>query len=215
MLGQYVISDSIYSGWTSSCYSTCNGQTIMGGYGCFGSGWGTYKYYDITTTHYQVSIEFDAYWIDSWDGEYLYFYVDWDIKWSQSKPGTMAQYCGVSTYDYVSTVTVGPISHTSSTLVLYFWSSLDQGSTDESWGFTNLKITVWPYCATGCSACYGNLISQCTSCSSGYYLSGSTCVTDCGAYYWNNPTGRVCSRNFYLNFHSIYTFFFSLSFFLL
>ena len=212
------ISDSSLTGWSNSCTYYCNGYYIIGGYECFGAGASTQKTYAITQAHYQVSVWFVAYWIDSWDSEeLLQLYVDGTQRFSQAKPGSMGYLCGIhaSYYeDYYAGVSTSAFSHTSSSITLRFTSTLDQGSTDESFGFRDILITIWP-CDTACSACYGNLISQCTSCNSGYYLSGNTCVTDCGAYYWNNPTGRVCSRNFYLNFHSIYTFFFSLSFFLL
>ena len=172
----------------------------MGGFNCYGQyGW-AYKTYTITKAHYQVNIQFDGYWIDSWDGgESLILQVDGVIRYSQPKPGTNGQKCGdePTWQDYVATVSTGVFAHTAGTLSLYFYNTLNQPGNDESFGFKNIMITVWPNCATGCSACYGNLISECTACSNGWYLSGNTCVTDCGLGYWNNPSGNICSRNFY------------------
>ena len=114
-------------------------------------------------------------------------------------------YCGNATWsDYWDVRTKTGIAHTAPTLTLLFTSTLDQSPDDESFGFKNVLITVWPVCATGCSKCYGNLISECTECSSGYYLKGNTCVTDCGIGYWNNPSGRVCSGNYFSFIHFIY-----------
>ena len=205
MLGQHYIYDvwsqpiSSTSGWSNTCTYNCGSQTIIGGYGCFGAGAETYKTYTISLAHTSVTIQFDIYFIDSWDGEVLSLLVDGTTRYSQSYAlsygWTYTQYCGVGDtwYDYVTTVTTTTFAHTSSSLKLHFKSTLDQGSTDESWGFKNVKITVWPVCATGCSKCYGNSVSECSSCSNGWYLSGSTCVTDCGPGYWNNPSGNVCS----------------------
>ena len=193
------------SGWSNLCTSSCDGNDIIGGYGCYGSGASTSKTFTITKTHYQVSVSFEAYWIDSWDSENLLLWVDGTLRFAESKPGTMGQLCGVNVnwLDYYATRSTGAFSHTSSSITLKFNSTLDQGSTDESWGFRNIKITVWPVCYTGCSACTGNSATECTACSNGYYLKGTTCVTECGAYLWENSTGNVCSRNFFsiFNFH--------------
>ena len=207
LLGQYYIRDvwgqppSSTAGWSNACTSYCFGQTLIGGYGCFGEGASTTKTYNIDLVHTAVSIEWDAYFVDSWDGESYILKVDGVTQFSQSySTGSLSSVdsCGGDWADYRVTKSIGPITHTASTLQLYFTSTLNQESNDETFGFKNIKITVWPVCATGCATCYGNSISQCNSCSDGWYLSGSTCVTDCGPGYWNDPTGNVCTGKFSL-----------------
>lgn len=78
LLGQYEIYDvygeppSSTSGWSTSVgasYTTiCNGQTIIGGYNKFGVGsWAT-KAYSGLLNHNTVSVQWDAYFLDSWGG---------------------------------------------------------------------------------------------------------------------------------------------------
>ena len=189
------------TGWPSPCITTCGGQTIIGGFKCYGAGASISKTYTITKAHYQVSVQWDGYWIDSWDGgENFILIADSITRYSQPKPGTNGQRCGDNPdwHDYVGPASTGAFLHTAGTITLTFTSGLNQGAADESFGFKNIVITVWPNCATGCSACYGNLITECTACSTGWYLSGNTCVTDCGLGYWNDGSTNVCSRNFYL-----------------
>lgn len=148
-----------------------------------------------------MEIQFDAYFIDSWDGESYFLEVDNVVRYTKVYTNgqiSTIQYCGGSWGDWFTTVTIGAFSHSATSLQLNFYSTLNQSSSDESWGFKNVKITVWPYCNSACATCFGNLISECYSCNNGWYLKGSTCVTDCGANYWNNPTGKVCSSNFAL-----------------
>lgn len=177
------------------CTTTCGGQAIIGGYKCYGAGSETQKQYTINVGHNAVSIEFEGYWIDSWDGERLILEVNGITRYDEPKAGSSGQVCGdePSWHDYVAAVSTGKFSHTSSTLILRFTSTLDQGASDESWGFRNIKITVWPNCVSACATCFGTTINECYTCNNGWYLSGSTCVTDCGAGYWNNPSGRVCT----------------------
>lgn len=217
-LGQHIITDvsgepPSTSGWSDLCTTTCDGQTIIGGYGCYDPGLWTQKTYDIPIAHSAVSIQFDAYWIDAWDGESLRLYVDGALRYSQSKSGLTGPLCGVAGYyDYKTTVYISPVPHNSSSLTLKFTSTLDEASTNESWGFKNIKITVWPVCDPACATCFGNLISECYSCNNGWYLSGSTCVTDCGANYWNDPSINNCSGKFSLNSYALMVIIFMYSF---
>ena len=200
-LGQYSFTDvweqSVSTaGWSNLCTSTCTGNNIIiGGPNCYGSGSSSQKVYTIAKTHYQVRIEFQAWWTDNWpSGQNLILNVDGTNRYSKGKPGYMANYCGSSFeipyQDYFANVILDPFSHTSGSLTLHFTSTLSTPSSEASWGFKNIKITVWPNCATGCSACYGNLISECTSCSAGWYLSGNTCIQ---CWQGSGPTLYSCA----------------------
>ena len=208
ILGQHTINDATghspsTSGWSYACTSSCNGQVIIGGYGCYGTGAATEKTYTGLPVHNRLNIEWDAYIIDSWDGENYILAVNNVVKYSQSfyYGSFYYNYCGNSYADTMIPLSVGPIIVPAATSVqLKFYSTLDEYSTSESFGFKNIKITMWLVCHSACATCFGELISECYSCTNGYYLKGNTCVTECGSNYWNNPTGNICSRNTFFNF---------------
>ena len=204
LLGQYIINDVTgfspsTSGWSHTCTSYCNGQTIIGGYGCFGAGAVAEKTYTGLPVHNRLNIEWDAYIIDSWNSENLYLAVNNDVKYTQNfNYGSFSTYyCGSSSYtDTILRLSAGPITVPAATsLQIKFSTNFDQDSTNEAFGFKNIKITLWLVCHAACVTCFGDLISQCYSCTNGYYLKDNTCVTECGSNYWNNPTGNICSRN--------------------
>lgn len=214
-IGQYIIKDvwgqppDSTAGWsasTSSYVSSCNNQTIIGGYNNFGpGGWARKTYYDLPG-HNTVSITWDAYFLDSWDGvsgdtgnyDIYILEVDNTIRYAdvyEKNLNSSTDYCGNDEWpDLIKTVTTGTFNHNSTSITLYFRATLNQGhGEDESFGFKNVKITVNVICTPACATCFGNDITECYSCNNGWYLNGSTCVTDCGAGYWNNPSGRVCT----------------------
>ena len=206
------------SGWTSSVGSnyvnTCGSETIIGGYGKFEVGSWAEKTYSGLPGHNTISIQWDAYFLDSWDGTNIVsdpsqdsyeLLVDgtsqYNLLYSASQYST-SDICGDNlSEDWITTVNIGPFSHNSSVITLRFITGLDESSTDESFGFKNIKITVDVICAPACATCFGNDISQCNSCKNGWYLSGTTCVADCGAHFWNDPTGNICSGNNFIFFN--------------
>ena len=152
-----------------------------------------------------MTIRWDAYFIDSWDSERYRLYVDNVLEFNEawSHGSASYDYCGGSWDDRIVAKTIGSIAHTANTLTLKFTSTLDDSSDDESFGFKNILISVWPVCHAACENCFGNTISECWSCKDGWYLKGSTCVLDCGNGYWNNPTGNVCKGKFVLILHTL------------
>ena len=204
VLGQFYIYDvwneppTTTPGWSNPCSSVCGGQTIMGGNGCFTTGGSITKIYAITIAHTAVEIQFDAYYIDDWEGESLILLVDGNTGLSQTKGSSVIDECGGSAPDYIDTFTTGNIPHNTAGLTLEFTTSTNQGDADEFWGFKNIKITVWPACDPSCATCFGNSNSECYSCNDGWFLLGNACVTDCGGNYWNNGIAHECSRNYYL-----------------
>jgi hypothetical protein len=68
-------------GWTvnspfqATIITACAGQRLLGGYKVFGKGSSIVKYITLPP-HYEVSIKFKLYKIDSWDNEKFLLYVD-------------------------------------------------------------------------------------------------------------------------------------------
>lgn len=191
------------TGWTASTTSfvgTCGFSSIIGGYNIFGEGAWAKKTYEGLPGHNSVTVEWDAYFIDGWgdtgnDDKYL-LDVDEINRYSMSYKKnyySLMNHCGSSDSDYFTEVSTSSFNHNSSTITLYFHSTLNQTADSASFGFRNIKITVDVICTPACATCYGNDISECYTCNTGWYLLNSTCMTDCGAGLWNNPSGNVCS----------------------
>ena len=203
------------TGWSTSlgyvCTSYCYYNYIVGGYGCFGKNAWAKKTYTGLPGHNKVEIKWTAYFVDSWDGStgdgggnYDSYILKVDEtqryqKFYEKGSIYVYNYCGASSYaDYWTSATTGNFTHNSTNITLYFTSTLNQDSYDESFGFRDIVIRVDVICTPACATCYGNSISECYSCKNGWYLNGTTCVTDCGNYYWNNPSGNVCTGNLFL-----------------
>lgn len=225
LLGQQYIYDiwgeppSSTDGWTtrngttsSSYTSTCYGQTIIGGYNVFGTGGWAWKEYSGLKGHSTVSIQFDMYFIDSWDGSSQNDSISLDVDgvnraYTHYSYGSMSStnYCGGSSYsDYITQITIGPFPHNSTTIKLSFTTGLNQDPTDESFGFKNVKITVHVICTPACATCFGNDITECNSCNSGWFLYGTTCMNPCPTSFYGDSGSRKClrklfSRNYIVN----------------
>ena len=209
ILGQYVIKDvwgepPNVSDWTTSLGDNgytyvCNGQTIIGGYDKFGAGAWAKKTYSGLSAHNKISLEFDAYFIDTWDGGDEKFLVDVDddnvYHQSHSLSNSTGDLCGLVVKDLTKTVVIESISHNSTSITLHFHSGLNQPAYDESFGFKNIQITVH-LCALACTACFGNSASECYSCADGWYLSGTTCLNSCPTGYWGNNVTKTCQQCF-------------------
>ena len=52
-----------------------------------------------------------------------------------------------------------------------------------------MLLSICSACDLGCDTCNG---SECYTCSNGYYLYNSTCLTVCPSYYFGNYTERLC-----------------------
>lgn len=177
--------------------TTCNGSQILGGYGLIGKKGFLSKTFTGLKNHSSVSISFDAYYIDSWDGltkpDGIYLDVDGkNIFYRKYSMGTLSniKICGAPNWpDHIQTESVGPFPHNSSSITLKFRSTLDQVATDESFGLKNLKIIVHLFCAQGCATCFGEEINECASCNKGWFLSETTCVQECpNSTFGNNQT---------------------------
>jgi hypothetical protein len=134
------------SGWSlSSTYSCGSWSTLLGGYGIIAGG-----EIDITVDTYAIShtetwVELAYAKLDSWDGELAYVEVDGTTVWSDNLyyyDGS--EVCGWNrgwsgSYDDlhdISEIT----GHTAGSLTLVAGSTLDQSSTDESFGIDDVMI---------------------------------------------------------------------------
>lgn len=198
------------SGWTtsvgSSYTSTCNGQTIIGGHLVFGKNDYATKTFSGLPGHNTVTIQWDAYLIDSWDaGDGYIVKVDETGIYSRiylMGSNSSTNYCGVSGWsDYIYTQSK-TISHNSTTLKLDFIVEVDELADNEAFGFKNVKITVDVICTPACATCFGNDITECYSCNSGWFLNGNTCMNPCPASMWGDSVSRLCKRkfNYYFKF---------------
>jgi len=177
----------------------------------FGTGAYAYKTYSGLPGHNSLTVQWDAYYLDSWDGnngngvseppwyDSYILYVDSTLQyWNIYVMGTISNtnICGNPLFpDWITTVTL-ILPHNSSTIQLNFTTGLNQDCTDEEFGFKNIQITVDVICTPECATCFGNANTQCYSCNNGWYLSGNTCVTTCPTGQWGNPSGNVCQSNF-------------------
>jgi hypothetical protein len=187
----------------------------------FGVGTYAYKTYSGLPGHNSLTVQWDAYYLDTWDGalngyawdgftysiynstppwfdSYL-LYVDSTLQyWNIYVMGTISNtnICGNPLFpDWITTVTL-ILPHNSSTIQLNFTTGLNQDCTDEEFGFKNIQITVDVICTPACATCFGNANTQCYSCNNGWYLSGNTCGTTCPQGYY--PSETYCYSIFLL-----------------
>ena len=190
------------TGWTSSIGSsnldsTC-GEVMLGGLGKFGSGDWAEKTYSSLYPHYAARITFRLYFVESWDSEWYYLTVDgtqrYSEKWSlNDSPRDM---CGSSTHReavFFRTTTLFP--HFSTTMTIYQTSTLNEGPSNEAFGFKSIQIFLL-YCHSSCNTCIGPNENQCTSCAGTTYLNplSNTCGSTCPDTYYADSTTHKCIR---------------------
>ena len=136
------------SGWSlSSRYSCGSWSYLLGGYGIISGG-----EIDITVDAYSIShteawVELEYAKLDSWDGEEAYVEVDGSSVWSDNLyyyEGS--EVCGWNrgwsgSYDDLHTISEF-VSHSSDSLELIAGSTLNQSSTDESFGIDDVVIWI-------------------------------------------------------------------------
>ena len=190
------------TGWTSSIGSsnldsTC-GEVMLGGLGKFGSGDWAEKTYSSLYPHYAARITFRLYFVESWDSEWYYLSVDgtqiYSERWNlDNSPQNM---CGSSTHReavFFRTTTLFP--HFSTTMTIYQTSTLNEGPSNEAFGFKSIQIFLL-YCHSSCNTCVGPNADQCTSCAGTTYLNplSNTCGSTCPDTYYADSTTHKCIR---------------------
>ena len=191
---------------------------MLGGYDKFGNGATAAKDYTVLP-HYEASISFTLYLIDSWDGEYFWFLVNGVTRHTTYYSYTGPQICGKTTWgETIKNVDIPAFSHTNNPLSIYMYANLNSLPDDESFGIKNIVITL-ELCHTSCAACTGATYAVCSACNSGWYLVGTkcchssstspyscatcngpnnnNCLTCSGSYLHNSQCIATCPTNFY------------------
>ncbi|CAD8114389.1 unnamed protein product [Paramecium sonneborni] len=103
------------------------------------------------------SKDYKKYRIDSWDNEYGYIFVDYQMGWSkryQYYDGT--QMCGGGGDWREAYINLNlKIKHSGSTAVIVVTSNIDEGPENESWGIRDFILSV-EMCPEGCLICQLN-----------------------------------------------------------
>ncbi|CAD8138090.1 unnamed protein product [Paramecium pentaurelia] len=126
--------------------------------------------------HFKLKIRFRFYYIDSWDSEYAYFYVDDEIKLDKQFQflGNLRNYslCGLSRFNDLSDTQDIEIDHTQYLTKFELKNSLDQILEDESFGIRDFRVYI--YCQFGdspsqqCSQfCGDQIVQQTEECDDG------------------------------------------------
>ena len=206
-LGQYIITDvwgeppASTSGWTSSVGSnyvnTCGSETIIGGYGKFEVGSWAEKTYSGLPGHNTISIQWDAYFLDSWDGT--------NIVSDPSQDSYELLVDGTSQYNLLYETCYDCNGATSSHCIQCTGTYLNlspQGSCSSSCpdGYY-LDIAYWQcrqcYQGSGstyytCATCSGGAFNNCNSGNSGSFFYGNGCRNPCPNGYWGDPSTNTC-----------------------
>ena len=145
--------------------------------------------------HYgTVTISFKAFFIDTWDSEWVKLYVD-----ASATPVYEEQYvytngpsniCGSGAEDLAVYRTTGPFAHTAHTLKLTVTNTLNEALNNEAFGFKDIIIAYTP-CHPTCDYCSGPYYTDCTACTGLLNLYASPkgqCINPC-------PDGWYASAN--------------------
>lgn len=136
------------SGWTNNLTEDPGANT--GGFtrhlGRYGSGGTTSKTFALSGTQTGVTVSFDFYRIDSWDGELFRATITDGVNtFTNSTQGFYYDGGPTNIYNQTWSDAIKPITFnfatTASSITLSFSSTLDQDVTDEAWGVDNLLIT--------------------------------------------------------------------------
>ena len=181
---------------------TCNQHSgftsqIFGGWNLFGEYCDVQKNFINVPSHYQVEVDVNLYFVDSWDGESYRVAVDSDqiiCKYGECSDWPNVNYCGYSWQDNVEQYASGNSTHSASTLTIYFFTYLNQLTSDESYGFKDFKVYLYNYCDNSCATCSANSSpTSCTSCLSFAELSGNTCVCR-NKFYLSSTPYSYCAK---------------------
>lgn len=152
---------------------------ILGGWDFFGlSSKKVWKNFTSLPAHYQVEVDVNIYFIDSWDTEWLSVNVDSNtvIKSSNVFSSYTIDYCGYYWADHIDAYLTGTASHSSSSLTISFYTNLDQKRNDESYGFKDFNVFLITNCAGSCLTCSGTTNNSCLSCPALAKLTSGQCI---------------------------------------
>ncbi|CAK58875.1 unnamed protein product (macronuclear) [Paramecium tetraurelia] len=125
--------------YTSNCLSI----PLLGGYDYTGENSYIYKKINLPA-HNQIKIKFRFMFIDSWNAENAYLYVDNVQVWTDSfnyQSREIQDLCGWA-YDDIPHNQEITVSHSKQSITLKFTSDLDQVPTNESFGIRDIQIYI-------------------------------------------------------------------------
>ncbi len=151
------------SGWNNNTTTTATGfSQFLGRFGGTGGAQSVYKTFALSGTQTEVTIQFDFYEIDTWDGERLYIYINDSLY--RTDPFWVNSYSGYASLNDTPSIAVNLNSGTTdigflsgwsdeffrytivynttaNALKLGFGTTLDEPLENESWGIDNVIIT--------------------------------------------------------------------------
>jgi hypothetical protein len=125
--------------------STCDAEVLLGGYEIL-------DYDDMASrlvelpVHTSIQVDFTFVKIDSWDGEYAYFYLDGTTLWEESLDTSSGSHvCGADVSSWLEDYHEKSftVDHFSPFAWLSWQASIDQSGDDESWGLLDVKVTTF------------------------------------------------------------------------
>ncbi len=133
------------TGWSTTTTSICvTGHRILGGYNVLGNGINVSKTFSSLPTHTKVMVRFNYYSLDSWDNESAWVAFDGQIVWRATLDqldDERTALCGGSQNDVI-TSGEAIFDHSASSVTVQFGSSLNEATTNESFGVDNVEIWV-------------------------------------------------------------------------
>jgi hypothetical protein len=115
---------------------------MIGGYGQTAGGCNT-KTFTGLTAHSAMRVTLSYHFLDSWDFEVGSLQVDGAAKWTLTHRLNAASgnVCGNATFgDYLNYPVDVEFAHSGSTATIAVCSNLDEASTNESFGFSDLTV---------------------------------------------------------------------------
>ncbi|MBI3183442.1 MAG: hypothetical protein HYZ28_14995 [Myxococcales bacterium] len=133
------------SGWSDNTTSGCGQYGMLGGYNVRAGGCIS-KTFSGLSAHRSLRVRLKYHFIDSWDGEQGYLQVDGTTRWSLARTnccsGPAPNLCGAGYPDGLGYDVEVELPHSAGSALIAVCSSLDQGATDESFGFSDFQLYV-------------------------------------------------------------------------
>ncbi|CAK58868.1 unnamed protein product (macronuclear) [Paramecium tetraurelia] len=153
-------------GWiTTNAYgsfSDCGGTQLFGGFDTFGKQTKVMKFLQLPP-HYEVQIKMRFWKIDTWDNEYFYIFIDGIQAFSQQYTSILStSLCGNIWGEEILSITMS-IPHVYQSILILMTSSLDEPTSNESWGFRDFQLFL-SLCPSNCVTCtYDDIKKDCIS----------------------------------------------------
>ena len=196
---EFFTSYVVDSTWTTNCIScsmenSCSPYFFIGGYNTFTKDNWIMKSMSGLSSHMMVRIRFHFFKIGVWPNGFALGVVDSVIRvemtWTAlGSPIYYNSYCGGS--DYLQNVQQvdAYFAHSASTMTV----NISTNNTGTGFWAISRFIVIIYNCDYSCLTCAGTDANQCTSCSSGSFLTNSsTCSSTCSSPYFADSTTQTC-----------------------